>query len=409
MRIDGQLIRAQLEVVAGAVSSLIVGRVWYDKTAEKIKVVNSSGSNKAVVIEDLAATLTNKTIALGDNTLTSTASRAIEVSAGGTLQPSAVTTTELGYLTGVTSAIQTQLDARVAKSLVTTKGDLIVATANATPARIQVGTDGQFLKADSGATEGISWAAASSKVVTNKTQADSPYTITTDDLVLFSLNTASTVNLPAGSSGRQIRITKVSTGFDVLTIEGDSAEQVRENGVSADNTTLNTAGESVELTWNGTLWEVTDRRIPCVPTAFTTTSGLTGGTTTFPGIWWRKGNLMKIQVHASFASVFTGGSATFTIPSGPLIDNSTAAFGVAPAANVDSLGVADLFDINVAAYRGIVLYSSTSAVAIRYVSDDAGTGDATAAASISTTAPFTWVNNDKIIFTAEFPIAGWKG
>ena len=41
--------------------------------------------------------------------------------------PSTVSATELGYLDGVSSAVQTQLDAKTAKSTLTTTGDIYYA------------------------------------------------------------------------------------------------------------------------------------------------------------------------------------------------------------------------------------------------------------------------------------------
>jgi hypothetical protein len=48
-------------------------------------------------------------------------------------------------------------DAAIPKSLVTAKGDIVTASANATPARIGVGTNGQVLVADSTTATGLRW------------------------------------------------------------------------------------------------------------------------------------------------------------------------------------------------------------------------------------------------------------
>jgi hypothetical protein len=47
----------------------------------------------------------------------------------------------------------------IAKALIDAKGDLIVGTADNTPARLAVGTNGHVLTADSTASTGLAWAA----------------------------------------------------------------------------------------------------------------------------------------------------------------------------------------------------------------------------------------------------------
>lgn len=87
-----------------------------------------------------------------------TASRAVVTGASSELASATTTATEIGYVSGVTSAIQTQLDEKVAKATLTTKGDIYAATATSTPARVAIGTDGQVLTADSASSPGLKWA-----------------------------------------------------------------------------------------------------------------------------------------------------------------------------------------------------------------------------------------------------------
>lgn len=59
------------------------------------------------------------------------------------------------------SGLATDLAGKVDKTLVDAKGDLVTATADNTPARLGVGTNGFVLTADSAEATGLKWAAAS--------------------------------------------------------------------------------------------------------------------------------------------------------------------------------------------------------------------------------------------------------
>ena len=80
----------------------------------------------------------------------------------------AVTATELGYVDGVTSAIQTQIDSKIGSAsaisptIVDAKGDIIAATAADTVARLAVGANGTTLVADSAEATGLKWATPAS-------------------------------------------------------------------------------------------------------------------------------------------------------------------------------------------------------------------------------------------------------
>ncbi len=65
-------------------------------------------------------------------------------------------------LTGAFAGLNSLDAAKLARSTVTTKGDLLAATGSATIARVAVGTAGQALVADSTAAAGVAWKTISS-------------------------------------------------------------------------------------------------------------------------------------------------------------------------------------------------------------------------------------------------------
>jgi hypothetical protein len=140
--------------------------IAYSKLNLSGSIVNADISASAAIAYsklNLATSLVNADIsasaAIAYSKLAAlTASRAVVTDGSGVLTVATTTATEIGYVNGVTSAIQTQLDAKVAKSTFTTKGDILVATGSATPARLAVGLDGQLPYADSSQSSNILWA-----------------------------------------------------------------------------------------------------------------------------------------------------------------------------------------------------------------------------------------------------------
>lgn len=107
-------------------------------------VVASGPGAAASVIQSGVITnaMINASAAIAFSKLASlTASRALESSAGGVIQVSAVTSTELGYVSGVTSAIQTQLNGKQASGnyMTALTGDVVAAGPGSSAAAIQAG------------------------------------------------------------------------------------------------------------------------------------------------------------------------------------------------------------------------------------------------------------------------------
>jgi hypothetical protein len=175
---------------------------WVDATdawtsSEHINLASTKSLYlNGTLLKDVTETLTNKTLTSPkineDVALTATA-------------------TELNYVDGVTSAIQTQLDGKVDESLFDVKGDILVASADNTPAKLGVGTNGYILTANSGATNGIEWAAAP---ISLPSQSGNTGKYLTTDGTTASWGTVSSYSAPTIGS------TSIASGATVTTIAG---------------------------------------------------------------------------------------------------------------------------------------------------------------------------------------------
>lgn len=116
--------------------------------------------------------------------------------------------------------------ASIPLSTVTTAGDLVYGTGSSTVTRLGIGTAGQVLTVNAGATA-PSWASASSGLATPNPQTSTPYVLLTSDLdkmVEMNVATANQVTVGTGlnslAAGSQIHI--LQTGAGQTTIAGSS-------------------------------------------------------------------------------------------------------------------------------------------------------------------------------------------
>lgn len=184
-----------------------------------------------------------------------TASKALTTNGSSQVAASATTATELGYLSGVTSAVQTQLDARVEEATLTTKGDIYAATAASTIARVGIGTDGQVLTADSASTPGLKWAGVTPSVTYQA--KTTTYTAVAGELVNATSGTW-TLTLPTAASIAGQSITIVNSGTGVITIATTSSQTIFLSGgnLVSGVIKMGTKGDKMTVTSDGANWIV---------------------------------------------------------------------------------------------------------------------------------------------------------
>ena len=106
-------------------SSLYLGGTAVTSTAAELNYVDGVTSNIQTQLDSKQATITGAATTIATDDLT--VSRALTSNGSGKVEVSAVTSTELGYLDGVTSNVQTQLDSKLSSSgNITTGGNIVI-------------------------------------------------------------------------------------------------------------------------------------------------------------------------------------------------------------------------------------------------------------------------------------------
>lgn len=383
---------ASRAVVTGASSELAISTT----TATELGYVN--GVTSAIQTQINTKAPSASPTFTGTVTTPVTASRALVTGASSEIAAATTTATEIGYVNGVTSAIQTQLDAKQARSTLTTKGDLYVATASATVARQAVGADGTFLKADSAQTNGVTWAsvAGSALAVTTKTTT---YTATTsDDVILCTSASAWTLTLYAasGNSGKILTIKKTSSDTNAITIDGNASETID----GATTTTIDSQYETLKIICDGTNWHILERKINENWASITITPAAGFGTTTNGAFFGRRmGDSLEVKGYFKAGTV-AASAGSFDL-SGLTIDTAKI-----PGAGKASLGTWN-------SIASAAPYGSGNRVGPVFWNSGTSTLNISASGStdtfgVSNVTEFLGSNNG-MAFHFTVPISGWKG
>lgn len=215
-----------------------------------------------------------------------TASRVPVSDGSGFLTPSSVTSTTLGYL-DATSSVQTQINTKQTRSVITTKGDLYVGTASDTVARQGAGSNGSQLMADSSQTNGMRYIFGQGDV---QTKTGNYTALVTDGYINCSTNSHTiTLFAASGNAGKTLTITKTDSDVTkIITIDGNASETID----GATTTTLNTQYESVTLYCDGSNWTIQNRKIPSGYQSYTPTITGFGTPTSVSAYSWREGRFL---------------------------------------------------------------------------------------------------------------------
>ncbi len=158
-----------------------------------------------------------------------TADRVTQTNASGFIEASAVTNVELGHLSGVTSAIQTQLDSKTNLATLTTKGDLYARDASAVT-RLGIGANNTVLIADSAEATGMRWGDPNTVIspIFNVISINSNTNAVNATTYLVDSGSAVQITLPAPTANAYVRV-KDSTGqsnTNNITIAPNAAETI---------------------------------------------------------------------------------------------------------------------------------------------------------------------------------------
>ena len=222
--------------------------------------------------------------------------------------------------------------------------------------------------------------------------------VLTDYFILGSASGGSwTLTLPTavGITGKIFIIGRSDqTLANAITVDGNASETI--NGSA--NLKLATQGERIKIVSDGTNWQLLERFIPSVWTAFTPTGSWVTNTT-YTGMWRRSGDSIDLQYVLNLSGAPTSASLTLNIVSGLTMDNTKFIGAV--------YGTGAYVDAGSTLYRGGVDTISATQFAC-----SVGESSSTylRATVVTQAVPFTFGNTDQVyVILNSVPITGWDG
>lgn len=249
-----------------------------------VEQTNSSGSNVTSFISGhtvdaygrVTSTTTSSVSFAGYATLASPSLT------GAPLAPTAATNTDNTQIATTEFVINQIENDAVVKTLANAKGDIFTATADNTPSVLSVGTNGYFLRANSGAAKGIDWGVPTSAIddITDVTITS----VASGQFLKYNgsawVNDA--IDLGADTTGNYMVNVASGTGISVSHTQSEGSTATVSLDATIDNlsdVTITSAVSNQVLLYNGSAWVNTSN--PTVAGNLTVTGNLTvSGTTT---------------------------------------------------------------------------------------------------------------------------------